>query len=230
MSKAPVLTLDLLASPSAVAPDKIQEGFFLSLAQRIERTITGASRQPLHALSIKLNEAFDYSYTLADDETRKSLRDQIPGAILQAYRLGQLNYAQSVVSKAVDKRVSDQFLAEFKKDKYKDIIKALWHEELKCGALADATGESDENTSRKLKKLRELGITDFWREGTSIYNFLTPAAKSIVPEEYKVVAPVIAPQPAPMASELARRRSDLDQQYREAPNFARGFGKAVNHG
>lgn len=230
MSKAPILTLDLLASPSAVAPDKIQEGFFLSLAQRIERSITGASRQPLQALSIKLNEAFDYSYILAEDETRKTLRDQLPGAILQAYRLGQLNYAQSIVSKAVDRRVSDQFLAEFKKDKFKDIIKLLWHDELKCGALVDATGESGESISRKLKKLREVGITDFWREGTTIYNFLTPAAKALVPDEYKVASPVLVPHLAPMASELARRRLDLDEQYREAPNFARGFGKAVNHG
>ncbi len=225
MSKAQVLTLDLLASSSAVAPDEIQEAFFLSLAQRIERAITGASRQPLQALSIKLNEAFDYSYSLAADETRKFLRDQIPGPILQAYRLGQLNYAQSIVSKAVDRRVSDQFLAELRKDKFKDIIKLLWHDELKCGALASATGESDESISRKLRSLREVGVTDFWREGTSIYNFLTPAARALVPDEYKVVTPVLVQSSVPMASELARRRSGLDEQYREAPTFARISGR-----
>ncbi|MBK5549319.1 hypothetical protein JFU49_03330 [Pseudomonas sp. TH03] len=229
MAEAPILTLDILAGPQAVAPDQIQENFFVSLAERMERAITGASRQPLQVLSIKLNDAFDISYCLAAPETRKSLRDQVPGSILQAYRLGQLNYAQSVAAKAADRRVSDEFIAEFNKPKYKACIKALWHRELNCGDLARATNESEENISRKLKLLRELGVTDFWREGTSLYNFLTPAARALVPEDYKLMDIGTVIEPTPMALELARRRSTLDQRLREPPTFVRGAAGALSH-
>jgi DNA-binding transcriptional ArsR family regulator len=65
---------------------------------------------------------------------------------------------------------------------YKPYIDALASKDLNGKELAETCGEAEETVSRKLKQLRELGITEFRREGTRFYNFLTPAARSVLSE------------------------------------------------
>ena len=59
-------------------------------------------------------------------------------------------------------------------------MQALFSEDRTGQALAEITGERAETVSRKLKVLREMGAVDYRRDGTSFYNFLTPAARSAV--------------------------------------------------
>jgi len=218
MTEAPVITLSSLAQPHSVAPDALPESFFVALSERMERVLTGASRQPLSTLATKLDHAFEYTYQQAALETRKTLRDQQPGSVLQAYRLGQLSYAQALASKAVDRRVPDEFLTMVSDFKYIQLITALWHRDLNGKDLAAAVGESEESISRKLQLLREMGITDFWREGRQVFNHLTPAARAVAPPSCKEGRVSVSTPSGVLQSRLQR----LEPGMSEIPTFATG--------
>lgn len=50
-----------------------------------------------------------------------------------------------------------------------------------------------------------------------------------MPEDYKLMDIGTVIEPTPMALELARRRSTLDQRLREPPTFVRGAAGALSH-
>jgi len=219
MMQAPVITLDDLAQNNDVAVDALPQSFFVALSERMERALTGNSRQPLITLSGKLDEAFDHIYKRAAVEVRKALRDEQPGPLLQAYRLGQLSYAQALASKAMDRRVPDEFISLINDAKYLPLISALWQRDLNGRDLASQVGESDESISRKLSLLRDKGITDFWREGRQVFNHLTPAARAAAPASCRVAAPAAASAPQ---NALRDRLERLDPRMSSIPSFATG--------
>jgi len=217
MSEAPIITLDSLAENAEVTADALPQSFFVALSERMERALTGSSRQPLIALSTKLDAAFEGTFKQSALETRKTLRDEQPGSLLQAYRLGQLSYAQSLASKAVDRRVPDEFIAMVNDIKYLPLIKAIWHRDLNGRDLARAVGESEESVSRKLNVLREAGVTDFWREGRQVFNQLTPAARATAPASCRV-EPVA--EPTSSSSALQELEQALEPSMSTPPSFA----------
>ena len=89
-------------------------------------------------------------------------------------------------------------------------------------SLAQICGERTETVSRKLKVLRDLGITDFRRDGTSFVNFLTPAAQAVAGEFIE------QPKPEPVARALpgilSRELEKVPAHLRKPVNFASDAG------
>jgi DNA-binding transcriptional ArsR family regulator len=164
-------------------------GIMYALAERIEEAISAPSRAPLEALSIQLAEFFDALLRIAPKETVDAVcgpRSADSGNNA-AYLLGQLSFAQLLTAQAYERRADDRFIEILRDHRYQPYIRALYTKECTGTQLAKTTGECEETVSRKLKLLRELGITDFRREGRHLLNFLTPVTQAVV-KEFGIVA------------------------------------------
>jgi DNA-binding transcriptional ArsR family regulator len=101
---------------------------------------------------------------------------------------------------------------------YAPYVKALARDDHTGTQLAQICGVTTETVSRKLKFLRDLGITDFRREGTSFVNFLTPAAQAVAGEFIEQQKP--APVAAGLSDILLREQRDLSPLLQKPVNFA----------
>ncbi len=104
-------------------------------------------------------------------------------ALQQAFVMGQLSFAQVLVSQALNSRADDAFMPTVRHRAYRKYLQALRGNERSGNELSTVTGERPETVSRKLKRLRELGVTDFRKEGTVVLNFLTSAARAAMAAE-----------------------------------------------
>ncbi len=101
------------------------------------------------------------------------------GPVAQAYGLGQLAFAQLLAANAVSKNADDNFEELLKGKKYAHYIRCMLEGERTSYELKKLSGEREETVSRKLKELREIGASDFRRDGREVINFLTPIAKEV---------------------------------------------------
>lgn len=154
-------------------------GLFSAIASRLEEALVDGSREALLAMDQNLSMFLKTYVTRSNKAVGDAIR-QVKGAdedILAAFALGQISFAQLLAAQAGNRRADDAFEAIVKENS--TIVLALLDKDLAGLELADATGLRPETVSRKIKVLRDQGITDFYREGTSLLNFLTPAAKAI---------------------------------------------------
>jgi CRP-like cAMP-binding protein len=162
----------------------LPNGLLSAIAERLDEALGDASRAPLDALSMQLTGLFEQLLRIAPESAMLAVR-QAPtsgAAESAAYTLGQVSFAQLLAAQAAERRVDDDFHLLLQDSRYKVYVEALGRKELTGKELADLSGERVETVSRKLKLLRERGVTDFRREGTCFYNLLTPAARSLVVE------------------------------------------------
>ncbi|MBX8532856.1 winged helix-turn-helix domain-containing protein [Pseudomonas cichorii] len=101
-----------------------------------------------------------------------------------SYILGQVSFAQLLASSALEHKVSKKFL-----EAMSDSVNLKYLTEMRDGEktnveLSERVSQTVENVSRRLKRLRQLGITDFRRNGVSVLNFITPSAMSILEEAH----------------------------------------------
>ncbi|MEJ2794241.1 helix-turn-helix domain-containing protein [Iodobacter sp. LRB] len=161
----------------------LPRGIFNGVAERLDEALTGSSRASIEALNAQLAGLLDHLLSLEPVAAQAILGTQPEHANEQAaYIIGQVSFAQLLAAQAAERRVDDEFHSWMSNCLYKPYIDALASKDLNGKELADICGEVPETVSRKLKQLRELGITEFRREGTSFYNFLTPAARSVLSE------------------------------------------------
>lgn len=162
----------------------LPNGLLSAIAERLDEAIGGESRAPLDALAAQLGALFEQLLRLAPDAAVLAVR-QAPAsgaAEAAAYTLGQVSFAQLLAAQAAERRVNDDFHLLLQDSRYKTYVEALAKKDMTGKELAALGEERVETVSRKLKLLREQGVADFRREGTCFYNFLTPAARSLVPE------------------------------------------------
>ena len=164
--------------------DDLPPEILLELADRLEEAISASSNKPLQTLSEQLIALFNKLLHLAPVQAANAAYGSAPDDSTEsaAYLLGQVSFAQLLASQTLLNRVDDKFMLVMQDHRYAPLIKALAAKECSGVELAELTGHEPETVSRKLKELRELGITDFYREGNKVLNFLTPAAQAALPE------------------------------------------------
>lgn len=108
--------------------------------------------------------------------------DEAPLELREAYIVGQLSLAQTVMSTHLNKKICSRFLSTITDENNLKYVKALLEKEQSNKDLASLVNHSEEHTSRKLKELRELGIIDSYKTGKWSINFLTSAALGVIAE------------------------------------------------
>lgn len=161
-------------------PDDLPPGMMMAVAERLDEAITSPSRHLLVDLAQHLEDLFRHMLRLAPPATTAALTPGSGTSECAAYALGQVGFAQHLAALATERRVEDHFPQLLQDSRYKIYIAALAQNDMPGKELAQLSREREETVSRKLKYLREQGVTDFRREGTRFFNFLTPAARTFV--------------------------------------------------
>jgi DNA-binding transcriptional ArsR family regulator len=166
------------------APSDLQDEVLWAIAERLEEAVSAPTRALLETLDEQLIELFDTMLRTASKGAVEAVRGsaQAGSAETDAYLLGQVSFAQLFVAQAAERRADDRFVETIRSSLYAPYVKALARNEYTGSQLAQISGERTETVSRKLRVLRDLGITAFRREGTSFINFLTPAAQAVAGE------------------------------------------------
>jgi len=191
------------------------------LATRIEEALADPRSEPLNALQEQLRQILSVAFGHAPEAVVANIRGRTahPSDSGIAYDLGQLSFAQSLTSRAWEKRADDAFFDAIRSETARSIVRALYLRPLSSSDLASEINERPETVSRKLKRLRELGICDFRREGTVVINFLTPAAQSVA--DGMRLQPNAVPKPNKKLKLILKDQLDaLDSQWLSAPNFS----------
>ena len=213
---------ELLESlPEDLKVSDLPPGIMFAIADRIEAAISAASRSPLHDLSTQLAGLFNKLFRAAPIEAVNAIRRLTPGSASEdaAYMLGQISFAQLLTAQSYVRRADDNFMPTIQDRRYEKYLNALYGQDATGVELADKTGECVETVSRKLKQLRELGITDFRREGNCIINFLTPTARSVL-ETTGGRGDVVEQGDEPKLKLVMSLREELGDVYKFKPTFA----------
>lgn len=157
----------------------LSEALFSNIADRLEEGVSSHSKRPLKVLSEQLFKLFQMHFRKVHPRVRDAVRakESAPTEVMQAYKLGQLAFAQLCAAQAQEHRADDVFMEYLRQSSLVLYFKALLEREMTSQELATETGNQPETVSRKLKQLREVGIADFRKDGRQVFNFLTPVAR-----------------------------------------------------
>jgi CRP-like cAMP-binding protein len=159
----------------------VPAGFRQALAYRIEESLAKPEREQLGALAEQLANFYQDLLQLSPDSAQLAART--PGGASPehaAHLLGQVGFAQMLAAQAAHRRIDDDFIAKLRDERLQQYVQAMLQEPRTGVDLAKICNEDEATVSRKLKELRDLGISDFRREGTYIKNSLTKAAHSVM--------------------------------------------------
>lgn len=170
----------------AAALAQLSAKYANTLAHDVAEALSHGGRSQIEALALKLQSQVSELRPHLDVTVLRELReaDQTIGPITQAYGLGQLVFAQLLTAKVADVSADDNFEELLKGSKYVAYVKALLGSERTSAELKNIVAEREETVSRKLRELRELGATDFRRDGREVVNFLTPLAQEVAKQIY----------------------------------------------
>lgn len=141
----------------------------------------------------------------------------------EAFILGQISLAQLITSQHYDHKACDVLLGVMQDDANAVFIKALYLSACNNKGLAARVNQTEENVSRRLKRLREYGITSSRKLGTSVENFLTAAARSLIEDQdiYGLKSPARARMQAEARSALQSKRQALPEEMQQFSSFGR---------
>jgi hypothetical protein len=165
--------------------EQLPASFFSILSQMVEDCF-GGTKAELGQFSDFLQETVISQLRQVSPVVRAAIVQHQPVSpeFRQAYVLGQLAFAQGLVSSICHKRVSDSFEPTLLQRKYRDMLKLLLAKDMSADELARLTGSTPETINRKLYHLRMIGAADFRKDfrkdGSHVINFLTLAAKGIL--------------------------------------------------
>jgi DNA-binding transcriptional ArsR family regulator len=227
MSKDRFDQLDQLRE-SLKAPSELREEILWAIAERLEEAVSAPTRAPLETLDEQLIGLFDAMLRTASKAAVEAVRGsaQAGTAETDAYLLGQVSFAQLFAAQAAERRADDRFVETIRSSLYAPYVKALARDDYSGTQLAQICGERTETVSRKLKVLRDLGITDFQREGTSFVNFLTPAAQAVAAEF--IEQPETEPAVRELPDLLLRELDKVAPHLRKPVNFASEAGSGAS--
>lgn len=155
--------------------------FFSTLASQLIEALCSATASPIEALENELSRVI--SRVLKDvhpDVIDVIQGRQRSGAAADAYALGQIGFAHQLAASAAHSRIDESFLDALKATKFSVYLEELYKGERTNKQLKNISHHTDENVSRRMKELRDEGITDFRKDGTQVFNFLTPVARQIM--------------------------------------------------
>ena len=196
---------------------------FAGIAEEIEDSIGARKRERLEDLHGRIAEYFMDALRVSPDSVISAVQDlaekDSPEAI--AFTLGKLNFAQTIVAQAAERRAADCFIDVLHMPKYKNYVVALERADLNGVELSKVVKESEETVSRKLRDLRKLGIVEFRRDGTSLINFLTPVARDAYNSD--LAHPSAVPD-----TKILEAINNLPPQMRSATNFAQSSPVSID--
>lgn len=173
--------IDLALTNPQEVDQLLPVSFYAGLADRLEEALLAPRKDALLNLLVEIGRLLDVRLERAGPAVRAALSGQGDGGAPQnsieiAAELGRLSFALLMASQAADRRVPEDFSVLLKAEPYAAYVTALVAGERTNTELRERLGEASETVSRKLRALRDSGVTDFRKEGRRIVNFLTPAA------------------------------------------------------
>lgn len=165
----------------AAGLEDLPQTLWMTVARRLIAAATSSSRERGIELSSQLQELSKLLWARLPEHARTVITNSSPDAngVRQAFSLGQLDFASAVAAQMTELRESDDFREALLGVRYSEYVRALAEGEKSGVDLAARVKNQEETVSRRLSELRELGITDFRRDGRLVINFLTPAARSV---------------------------------------------------
>ena len=156
---------------------RLGEAFFYNLGNRLESGVLTHSKANLDELAQQLHELAAKYFAGATESVKNAAwwEASVSQDVAQAYSLGQLNFAQLFISSVAQHRAENGFAETMSQSVALRYLKPLLEKEMTNSELAQVIQTTEPNLSRKLREFRELGITDFRKDGRSVFNFLTHA-------------------------------------------------------
>lgn len=154
------------------------------IADFLESAMLSPTRDGLEQISDELVRLFEASIQRAPKTAVDSILNDEPSNTSEraSYMLGQISFAQLMASSALEHKLSKKFLDAMADSINLKYLAELVESEKTNVELSERVGQTVESVSRRLKRLRELGITDFRRNGVNVLNFMTPPALSLFNE------------------------------------------------
>lgn len=218
-------SLDLALRSPPVVPARLSADFFSALGERIETALAAPRRETLAEMGEALQRLLDVKLEQAPEDMRLALTGhQETAGTIEAAEIGRLTFALQLLTQALQKRAPDEVLALVRSEPYAPYLGELFRGERTNAELREQFGEASETVSRKLRTLRESGVTDFRKEGRRIVNFLTPSGWACMPAAEEAAAEDAAALKlgVPAATDpvvTARELAILTLKKRLAPQF-----------
>ena len=169
--------MELLHNPKEALGLSRQTGAIL--ADWLEEALLSASNQKAGEIHDAISETFQVALAQCSDEAKKVILASGAADLLlkEVYRMGQLDLAQLLAAQSLDRRVSSEFTDALAERANLAYLTALWESPKTNKELSNTVGQAEETVSRKLKRLRELGIVYSKKVGTAVMNSITASAK-----------------------------------------------------
>jgi hypothetical protein len=148
------------------------------VAERVVDTLESTTDGELAATATQLTEMFNRLLRSAPIDVQKAVQNTSRDYTAEncAYVLGQISFAQLLVSQVANKRAVPEFTKVFSDPDYRSYILKLMFGGLTLKELADSIGDDVKVARQRIHYLRELGVTDFRSDGKVVRQFLTPTA------------------------------------------------------
>ncbi|HKS15012.1 MAG TPA: helix-turn-helix domain-containing protein [Pseudomonas sp.] len=174
--------MELLHNPREALGLSRQTGTIL--ADWLEEALLSASNQKAGEIHDAIMEAFQSALAQCSDEAKKVILSNSKADFLlkEVYQIGQLNLAQLLAAQSLDRRVSSEFTEALTDRAHESYLKALLEAPKTNKELSITVGQAEETVSRKLKRLRELGIVYSKKVGTAVINSITAPGKQSLEE------------------------------------------------
>lgn len=150
------------------------------LGDHVEDALHG-KKSDLLALSAQLSEAVRRGLQSLPADARSAVLT-IDGAdpVSLAYRLGQLSFAQGLISQAATRRADDDFADFINSERYIRIARAIRDDDKSVQQIRARTSITMSDLTQRMREMVHKGVCDFRSNGKEHVYFLTPAAKSVL--------------------------------------------------
>lgn len=174
--------LDLLSvDPKNLELSRLHSNALEQVAEELEEALCDPRPDSLKAISAELGILFKSVFQALPSNHKEAIRNSLNAANTDGHLFvaGQIGFAKHFASVAMAKRAENDFYDLFKASWVKPYIRALATSDLSSSELAKVIEAEPETVSRNLRKLRDVGISEFRKDGRSVINFLTPAAREL---------------------------------------------------
>lgn len=204
----------------STADGMITSGAVAALADRVMGALTSQRAVDAKLGAAELQAAFRDALAKSPPETRRLITSPqaSPAELKAAFSLGQLDFAGTLLGRAVERRADARFEEMLEDPRFRPLVRALAQGPASGVDLAARLSVAEETVSRKLQQLREVGIAEFRREGVQLINFLSPAATAMMGPH----VPVAMRSEAAVA--LEGRKRSLAAPLQESPVFTTRIG------
>jgi len=203
-----------------VAPNRLPANLESVIAERLEEALAGAERAELDDIKATLSDFFSALLRQSPPDAAAAVRGAASASedSVAAFWLGQVAFAQHLAAQAAERRADDRFTDVFSNASLVGYVRALAKSDHTGRELATLLSVRPETVSRRLNELRELGVVDYRRDGTSLYNFLTPQARAAFDS---LVEPEALPHRDPAKVRLMRsRQQNVSNTFRDWPTLS----------